>query len=249
MSAGGPSVRRARWAGAFSVLACVLAVLALLILARSVLAMTYLNVHFAGEVDPLSRAVSYYVFVERGAETFDATLVAVATATATILVGMAQLRVRLGARAVVGFGAWCVALVLCAVFPTDNSPQIETASGWIHQFAGASLFVTLPLAGLALARALGAQPSWAGTARVLRGLALGGVVLALAYLAARLPDLLVWWEFPGALDWRAVSGLIQRGLFTLELAMLLALATRLLVVSWTAIRAPRRTADDPVVTS
>ncbi|MBK1788923.1 DUF998 domain-containing protein [Prauserella sp. ASG 168] len=210
--------------------------------------MTYLNIHFAGEVDPLSRAVSYYVFVERGAETFAATLFAVATATATILVGMAQLRVRLGARAVVGFGAWCVALVLCAVFPTDNSPTIQTASGWIHQFAGASLFAALPLAGIALARSLGAQPSWAGTARVVRGLALGGVVLALAYLAARLPDLLWWWQFPGVLDWRSVSGLIQRALFALELAMLLVLATRLLLVSWAAIRAARRPAAEPVVT-
>ncbi|WP_307849689.1 DUF998 domain-containing protein [Qaidamihabitans albus] len=242
MTAGGLSARRARWGGAFSVLSCALAIVTLLALARSVLAMTYLNVRFAGDVDPLSRAISYYVFVERGAEVFDATLIAVAAATATLLAGMAQLRIRLGTGAGVLFGLWCAALLLCVAFPTDNSPRIETVSGWIHQFAGASLFVTLPLAGLALSRVLAGQPGWATAARVLRGLALGAVLLALGYLAARLPDLLPWWQFPGALDWRAVSGLIQRALFALELGMLVVLAISLLRVSWSAVRDQRRAA-------
>ncbi|PWV71896.1 Protein of unknown function [Prauserella marina] len=239
MSAGGLSERRARWVGAFSMLACALALLALLILVRSVFAMTYLNIRFAGDVDPLSRAVSYYVFVENAAQTFDATLVAVAVATVTILAGMAQLKVRLGALAIVLFGVWCVALVLCTLFPTDNSPRVETTSGWIHQFAGASLFATLPLAGLALARSLARQAEWARVARILRGLALGSVVLALGYLVTRLPDLMMWWQFPGPLDWRAISGLIQRALFALELAMLILLAIRLLRVSLARLRAGR----------
>ncbi|PRX44239.1 uncharacterized protein DUF998 [Prauserella shujinwangii] len=222
------SERRARWSGAFSVVSGALAVLALFGLARSVLAMTYLNVRFVDEVDPLSRAVSYYVFVERGADVFDATLGMVATATVTLLVGMAQLRVRLGTPAVLLFVAWSVALVLCALFPTDNAPRIETASGWIHQFAGASLFVTLPLAGLTLARSLAGQRGWATAARIVRGLALGGVALALGYLVARLPDLLPWWEFPAVLDLRRISGLVQRALFAVELGMLVVLAVTLL---------------------
>lgn len=227
---------RARRGGAFATLACALSVLSLLILGRCVLAMTYLNIRFHGEVDPLSRAVSYYVFAERAAEVFVATLVAVATAALAILAGLAQLRVRLGPRAVALLIGWSAALLLCAAFPTDDSPRIETASGWIHQFAGASLFVTLPLACLAAATSLREQHGWAGTAALLRRLAIGAVVLASAYLVARLPDLVVWWQFPGVLDFRAVSGLVQRGLFALELAMLLALATRLLRVSWSAAR-------------
>lgn len=229
------AARRIRWAGGYSLFAVALALLGLFALWRSVLVMTRLNVEFAGEIDPFSRAVSYYIFVERAADTFNATLLAVATATVMILVGMAQLRVRLGRLTVILFGTWCGALLLCVLFPTDNSPRIETASGWIHQFAGASLFVTLPLAGLALARRLGDQPNWARTGRALRALAFGGVWLALCYLAARLPDLLPWQDFPDFLDWRSVAGLIQRVLFALELAMLLVLATRLLRVAW-----PRR---------
>jgi hypothetical protein len=160
--------RRARWLGVFSVLACLLALVSLLGLVRSLMAMTYLNVRFVHEVNPLSRAVSYYVFTERGAGVFAVTLSVVALATFTILVGMAQLRVRIGSAAATLFGVWSVALVLCAVFPTDNAPRIESVHGWIHQFAGASLFVSLPLAGLALGRSLRAQPEWAATGRTPR---------------------------------------------------------------------------------
>jgi hypothetical protein len=228
--------RRARWLGVFSVLACLLALVSLLGLVRSLLAMTYLNVRLAHEVNPLSRAVSYYVFTERGAGVFAVTLSVVALATVTILVGMAQLRMRIGSAAATLFGVWSVALVLCAVFPTDNAPRIESVHGWIHQLAGASLFVSLPLAGLALGRSLRAQPEWAGTGRIVRRLAVGAAALALAYLVARLPDLMPWFDFPAAADLRAVSGLIQRLLFVLELAMLLVLAIRLLRVSWVRLR-------------
>jgi hypothetical protein len=240
MPAGGSATRRAGWLGAFSVLACVPALLAVVGLVRSLLAMTYLNIHFADEVSPLSRAISYYVFVEHGAQTFVATLVAVVLATAAILLGMAQLGVRLGGAVVALFAAWCAALLLCAVFPTDNSPRVETVSGWIHQFAGASLYVTLPLGGLALAHNFRSQPGWAGLVAVVRGFSFGAAALGVAYLLARLPDLLPWITFPALLDGRVVAGLIQRALFTLEIIMLLVLSVRLLRLSWTASRPRRR---------
>lgn len=216
MPAGGSATRRAGWLGAFSVLACVPALLAVVGLVRSLLAMTYLNIQFADEVDPLSRAISYYVFVEHGAQTFVATLVAILLATVAILLGMAQLGVRLGSAAVALFAAWCAALLLCAVFPTDNAPRVETVSGWIHQIAGASLYVTLPLGGLALARELRGQPQWSSAVPALRGFSLAAAALGIAYLLARLPDLMPWMTFPAPLDGRIVSGLIQRALFTLE---------------------------------
>ncbi|SFB51554.1 Protein of unknown function [Amycolatopsis marina] len=228
--------RRARWLGLFSLMACLLALMSLVGLVRSLVAMTYLNVRFVHEVNPVSRAVSYYVFTEHGAEVFAATLVVLAVATLTILIGLVQLRVRIGPAATTLFGVWCLGLVLCAVFPTDNAPRIESVHGLIHQFAGASLFASLPLAGLALARSLRSQPDWAGTGRTVRRLALGAAALAVAYLVARLPDLLPWFTFPAFADFRAYSGLIQRLLFVLELAMLLVLATRLLTVSWTRLR-------------
>ncbi|OLT46090.1 hypothetical protein BJF85_17825 [Saccharomonospora sp. CUA-673] len=215
-----------------SLVAGLLAVLGIFVLFRSMLAMTNLFVTHAGELDPLSRAISYYVFVEHAVETFNATLIAVSVATATILLGMAQLRVRLGVPALSWFAVWCVGLVLCVVFPVDNSPYVETVSGWIHQFAGGSLFISFPLAGYALAKRLGTQPDWARTGRVVRKFAVTTTVIALTYLAMRLPDMLHWWEFPAALDWRALGGLAQRSMFAVALVMLLVLAVQLLRVAW-----------------
>ncbi len=224
---GSSDGRPARGTGTVALVAGVLAVLALLVLVRAILAMGYLTVRFAGEIDPLSRAVSYYVFVEQGAGVFTGVLVTLALATVAILVGMIQLRIRPGARVVALVATWCVALVLCAAFPTDDSPRVETAAGWVHQFAGASLFITLPFAGFGLAHSLRAYPAWVEAAPLLRRLSMVAAGLALGYLATRLPDLLFWWHFPEALDWRAVSGLVQRVLFAAELALLLVLAVHL----------------------
>lgn len=235
------STGRTPGTGTFALVACVLAVLALLVLVRSILAMSYLTVRFAGEVDPLSRAVSYYVFVEQGAGVFTGTLVTIALATIAILAGMIQLRIRPGPRVVALVATWCVALVLCAAFPTDDSPTVETAAGWVHQFAGASLFVTLPFAGLGLAHSLRTYPGWSDLTVSLRRLSLAAVVLALGYLLTRLPDLLFWWRFPEAFDWRAVSGLVQRSLFAAELALLLVLAVRLFRTAVHTHRDTRRT--------
>ncbi|TQJ04851.1 uncharacterized protein DUF998 [Amycolatopsis cihanbeyliensis] len=212
------------------VLGCVLAVLALFGLARSLLAMTYLNLRFAEQVDPLSRAMSFYAFVDEG-EMLSGALVLVAIATAALLTGIARSGVRLRARTAALFAVWCLALALCAIFPTDNSPRIETFAGLVHQIAGAALFAGLPLAGLCLARDLAARPEWEVTARTTRGLAIGGVAVALAYPIARLPDLLPWWHFPAVLDLRPVSGLVQRVLFGMEVLLLVVLAVRLLRIS------------------
>lgn len=241
MSVHRPSALRARWPDAWSMLACVLALVSLLGLVLSALAMTYLNLRFIDEVDPLSRAVSYYVFVERGDTVFTVTLIVLAVATTSIIAGMARLPVRLGASAAPLFGASSVALVLSAIFPTDNSGRVETTHGLVHQFAGSSLYVSLPLGGLALARSLAARAEWAGTARIVRRLSVGCVALAIGYLVARFPDLLPWFTFPSALDLRPVSGLVQRVLFGFELAMLLVLAVQLLRVA-PARRRPRRRA-------
>lgn len=218
--------------GLFAALACALAVMALLGLMRSSLAIAYLNVRFTEQVDPLSKAVSYYVFVQE--EAFTGALVAVAIATATVFVGMVQLRVRIGVPAGLLIAVWCAALVLCAYFPTDNSPRIETAHGLVHQIAGITLFASFPLAGMALAKTLRTQTHWARTARTVRTFSWVAAGLALTYLLARLPDLLPWPGFP--LDGRAISGLVQRTLFALEVGLVGVLGWRLFHISWRTTR-------------
>jgi Protein of unknown function (DUF998) len=149
----------------------------------------------------------------------------------TTLLGLRVAGLRLGARAGVLFGVWCTSLTLCAIFPTDNSKSITSVSGWIHQVAGASLFVSLPLAGLALARQLVTDVHWARVGRAVRWMATAAMGLAAAYLATRLPDIFPGLAIPGILDGRGVSGLVQRTLFGLETLMLMALAVHLLRVT------------------
>lgn len=223
--------------GGFLVLTAILSVVSIVAMVRSLVAMTYLNIHFHSEVDPFSRAVSYYVFY--GREEFASAVIVLAGGTLTTLLGLRVAGLHLGTRAGVFFGVWCTSLALCAIFPTDNSKSITSVSGLIHQVAGASLFVSLPLAGLALARQLVADPRWARVGGVVRRMAVVAMTLAAAYLATRLPDIVPGLAELGVLDGRGVSGLVQRALFGLELLMVMALAIHLLRVTVSTARGRR----------
>ena len=228
--------KRGPWLGGFLLLAALLSLVSIILMIRSLVAMTYLNIHFAREVDPFSRAISYYVFYGDGREWFDNSLLVLAAGTTTMLVGLWVAGIRFGRPATALFGVWCTSLALCANFPTDNSKHIESTSGLIHQVAGASLFVSLPLAGLSLARRLAGDDRWLRTARVVRRMALIVLGLAAAYLATRLPDLFPGLALPGMLDGRGISGLVQRALFGIEMLILMSLAVRLLRVAVSAAR-------------
>src|SRR2546430_14630284 len=93
-----------------------------------------------------------------------------------------------------------------------------TFAGSVLAVAAATVAV---LTGLAYT---GVRLGGPATARLLRRAAVGSLALAAVYLVARLPDLV-----PGfVVDGRSGSGLVQRVLFGLELAMLLVLSLRLL---------------------
>jgi len=219
-----------------------LALLSLVAMVRSLATMTYLNIEFAREVDPFTRAISYYVFYGDGREEFATSVTVLAVGTVLMLVGLHAVGIRLGGATTALFGVWCTSLTLCAIFPTDNGKSIVSTSGVIHQVAGASLFVSLPLAGLTLARRLADDHRWQRTALVVRRLAMVAMGLAAAYLACRLPDVFPSMAIPGVLDGRGVSGLVQRALFGLEMLMLMALAVRLLRVAVSSARESRQPA-------
>ncbi len=234
--------RRGRWLGGFLFLSACLSLLSIVAMIRSLVTMTYLNIHFAHEVDPFSRAVSYYVFYGDGRQEFATSVTVLALGTVLMLTGMWVAGIRFGGAATTLFAVWCTSLTLCAIFPTDNSKSIVSTSGLIHQVAGASLFVSLPLAGVSLAKRLATDDRWARTARVVRRMARVAVGLAAAYLATRLPDIFPSLAIPGVLDARGISGLVQRALFGLEMLMLMALAVRLLRVVVSSARERRHPA-------
>lgn len=234
--------RRGPWLGGFLVLASCLSILSLIALIRSLATMTYLNIHFADKVDPFSRAVSYYVFYGDGREEFATSVIVLAAGTVAMLIGMRSAGIHLGVPATAFFSIWCTSLTLCAIFPTDNSKSIASTSGLIHQIAGASLFVSLPLAGLSLAKRLATNVHWVRAAHVVRRMAMVAIGLAAAYLATRLPDIFPSLAIPGVLDGRGISGLVQRALFGLEMLMVMALAAHLLRVTVSKARERREPA-------
>ncbi len=228
--------------GGFLVLTAILSVVSIVAMVRSLATMTYLNIHFRTEVDPFSRAVSYYVFYGDGREEFATSVIVLAAGTLTTLVGLRSAGLRLGVPAGTFFAIWCTSLTLCAIFPTDNSKSITSVSGLIHQIAGASLFVSLPLAGLSLAKRLVEQVHWARVGRAVRRMAQVAMALAAAYLATRVADVFPGLAIPGMLDGRGISGLVQRALFGLEMLILMALAVHLLRVTVSTARERREPA-------
>jgi hypothetical protein len=109
--------------------------------------------------------------------------------------------------------------------------MILSFSGVVHQIAGASLFVTLPLAALLAVRGLAELPEWRGTVQVVRWSAIGSLVFAVAYLIARLPDIAPNTAMGIWIGELAVGGLAQRVLFGFEMVLLMVLAVQLFRVA------------------
>jgi hypothetical protein len=140
-------------------------------------------------------------------------------------------------RPTVLFAVWALCLVLAAVFPTDDSPQILTFAGWVHQFAGAGILALLSFAGLAAAPRLAESAAWRPVVPTVRLLSIGAAVLAAAYVVGRLDDFV-----PGLFGGVDVGGVLQRIVLAFQVAVVTALAVQLVRVSWPAVRSRARTA-------
>ena len=228
--------------GRLGVATLLLAVLALLSAARSSVIMVYLGVTFRAEVDPISAPLSYYVFVDGGQELFNSAAVALAIGALALLVGLARAGVRMAGSPTVLLTVWALSLVLAAVFPADDSPQILTVGGWVHQFAGAGILALLSLAGLAAAPRLAESPAWRPVVPTVRVLSAGAAVLAVAYVVSRLDDVM-----PGIFGAVDVGGILQRMVLAFDVAVVAALAVQLVRVSWVAVRSGAAAAAPPAV--
>lgn len=220
-----------RWWGVGTLL---LALLALLSAARCVLTMIYLGFEFRAELNPIRTPASYYVFIEGGSAPFTSAAVALAVAALAVLVGMTWAGAHVSGRPSVLFGVWSLCLVLAAMFPTDNSPDITSFSGWVHQFAGAGILLLLSFAGLAAAPRLAESPGWEPVVGIVRVLSICAGVLTAMYLVFRVvefaPDL---FAAIGIVD---VGGALQRASMGFQIGVVVALAWHLMRVSWQSLR-------------
>lgn len=217
-----------RWWGFGTLL---LAVLALIAAARCAITMVYLGFEFSNQVNPITQPASYYVFADGGAGTMYTTAaVALALGTLAVLFGMIWSGAHLAGGPMVLFSVWASCLLLAAIFPTDNSPDITSFGGWVHQFAGGGILLFLSIAGFAACRRLVESPEWRPVVPTVRILSIGAAILAGAYVASRIvqviPESAVVF---GGVD---IGGILQRVAFGFDIAVVTALAVHLVRVSW-----------------
>lgn len=217
-----------RWWGFGTLL---LAVLALMAAARCAITMVYLGFEFSNQVNPITQPASYYIFADGGAGAMYTTAaVALALGTLAVLFGMAWAGAQLAGKPMVLFSVWASCLLVAAIFPTDNSPDITSFGGWVHQFAGGGILLFLSIAGFAACRRLIESPEWRPVVPTVRVLSIGAAILAGAYVASRIvqvvPESAVVF---GGVD---IGGILQRIAFGFDIAVVTALAVHLVRVSW-----------------
>jgi len=162
---------------------------ALLAAGRAAATMVYLSFAYRDQLNPITRPASYYVYVDGGRGPFETSSILLALGVFGLLIGMAGAGVRMAGRPTVLFGVWACCMLLAAIFPTDDSPDIETLAGLIHQFAGAGILALLSFAGLAAAPRLAESPAWRPVVGIVRLLSIGAALLATAYVMTRLVQL------------------------------------------------------------
>ena len=224
--------RRAR--GWWGVATLLLAMGALLAACRAAVIMVYLSVVYRDQLNPITTPASYYVYVDGGRAPFETSSILLALAVFGLLIGMAGAGVRMAGRPTLLFGIWACCMLLAAIFPTDDSPDIETFGGWVHQFAGAGILALLSFAGLAAAPRLAESPAWRPVVGIVRLLSIGAALLAVTYVLTRVvqlsPTLLA---LTGGVD---IGGILQRMVFLFDIGVVAALAVHLVRVSWHALR-------------
>ena len=113
-------------------------------LALSLFPVVYL--HFvSGGLSPISHTISDYVFVEGGTGLLAATALTLAAASALLIKDLRRPAAWL-------MGLWSAGLTVATIFPTDPDGVPTSFSGLVHRYAGAVMFVSLPLAGLLISR-------------------------------------------------------------------------------------------------
>lgn len=134
-------------------------------LVLSLVPVLYLHVVSAEQHNPITDVISDYVFVRNGGGWLALTCLSLAAVSA--LLAWRLRHVARPARWLIG--VWSVGLALVAAFPTDPTGGPVTFSGQVHRYACGLMVVSLPAAGLLIARQFPALRRIAVTAGVSSG--------------------------------------------------------------------------------
>ncbi|WP_245573160.1 DUF998 domain-containing protein [Amycolatopsis benzoatilytica] len=182
--------------------------LAVLALGFSLVPIVLLHLLTIETMNPVRDVISDYVFPDGGAVLLGCASLSLAAASLLARqVLLANGLPRLSLESVL-LALWAAGLVVATFFPTDPTRFESSFSGAVHRYAGATMFVSLPLAGWLLARRY-------REATALRWLSLAAGIASFAFLLAHLP--LLENSVPEFL------GLFERVLYALLYAELFAL--------------------------
>jgi hypothetical protein len=166
-----------------------------------------IDLHVSSPLNPLWHMISEYAFTPHG-WLLPGSLALLAVGSA--LLALAVVRAGGDRRAALLVGVWAGCLLLIGAFPTDRPGVPLSMSGGIHRYAAFVAFLSLPLAGLLVARG----GSYVRTARNLSVAALTSLFLVVVPYAARMLGL-----DPADVP----AGLTQRLVVVFEIALLVAL--------------------------
>lgn len=202
-------------------------------LAGAFLTMIYLHSVSVAELNPVSTTVSDLIFVDGLGWLFGVSTVLLAVASVALTVALAGTRLPGGRLITVALSLWSAGLVVAAAFPTDPI-GIETVSlvGEIHRSAGATMYVSLPVAGWLVYRRTGAVPAWGPYRRAIRELSITSALLGVLFTLSHAPKL-----FPGSPMADVFNGVLVHGL--VERALILSLFGLLLAIGMGVARADR----------
>ncbi|MEU3167549.1 DUF998 domain-containing protein [Streptosporangium sp. NPDC006930] len=141
-----------------------------------------LGLHVVTGLDPVHTVISEYAFEADGwLLPLSLTLFA---AAATIIGAVLARRGEDRAVALL-VGVWGLCMLLIGAFPTDEPGVPLSMSGGIHRYAAFVAFLTMPIAGLLLARRYATSP-YARAVRLLSLAAMGVLVLVVLPYAVRM---------------------------------------------------------------
>jgi len=109
----------------------------------------------------VSTTISDLIFADGIGWLFEVSAVLLATASVALTIALARTRLPAGSLISVILGLWSLGLLVAAVFPTD-ALGVETLSvaGQIHRYAGATMYVSLPVAGWLVYLRTRGVPAW-----------------------------------------------------------------------------------------
>lgn len=195
-----------------------------LTLAGAFLTMIYLQSVSVPDLSPVSTTVSDLIFVDGVGWLFGVSVVLLAVASIALTVALARTRLPGGALITAILSLWSLGLIVAAVFPTDPVGMATVSLvGEIHRYAGATMYVSLPLAGWLLYRRSGSEPPWHPYRVAIRQLSLTAATLGVLFTLSHAPKLFPESALSDLFDGHLVHGLVERALIVSLFGLLLAI--------------------------